>query len=366
MIFQGRRRQPAEAHGTSESGVAAMYQHLLVPIDGTDLSTEVVGDAVGLARRLGARVTFFHAVADHSASLRGDADVVRLTARDEYAYAYLGRARELLSKAEAAARALGVPCDTLHTVSDKPAAAIVAAAHDKGCDLIFMASHGGRTKLGMAMASDTLQVLMSSGLPVLVSSTGDPKPRSHAIGVIRDEHRSLAAVMHAWMHRLADVRTGSKPVDLVLMRAMVRYLRAFPLALHHPKEDEVLFRRLRERTSSVDAELAELERQHGRDHRLVDELAAHVEAVATAAEGAARVDALRALDEAVQRYAAFLWDHMGREEGVILPAAQRHLTDEDWAAIDAAFASNEDPRFGVDADREYRQLFSRIVNLAEV
>ena len=41
-----------------------MYRHLLVPVDDTDLSVEVVGNAVALARPLGARITFFHAVAD--------------------------------------------------------------------------------------------------------------------------------------------------------------------------------------------------------------------------------------------------------------------------------------------------------------
>jgi nucleotide-binding universal stress UspA family protein/hemerythrin-like domain-containing protein len=342
-----------------------MYQHLLVPLDGTDLSTEVVGHAVALARKLGARVTFFHAVVDDRAARAGEADAVRLSAPDDYAYAYLGRARELLAKAEAAARALGVPCDTLHTVGDKPAAAIVAAARSKGCDLIVMASHGSRTRLGMAMASDTLQVLMSSGLPVLVSSTGEPKPQAHAIGIIRDEHRSLAAVVHAWLHLLAAARDGARPPDTALMRAMVRYLRAFPMALHHPKEDDFLFRCLRERTTSVHAELDELERQHDRDHQMVDDLARRIDALDGAADGASRATALKALDDAVQRYASFLWEHMGREEGVILPAAQRYLNAQDWAEIDAAFSSNDDPRFGVDADREYRQLFSRIVNVVE-
>ena len=54
---------------------------------------------------------------------------------------------------------------------------------------------------------------------------------------------------------------------------------------------------------------------------------------------------LATLEQAVSRYAQFIWDHMGREEGVILPAAQKYLTDEDWAAIDGAFATNNDPRF---------------------
>lgn len=35
-----------------------MYRHLLVPVDGTDLSTQVVGQAVEFARVLGARITF--------------------------------------------------------------------------------------------------------------------------------------------------------------------------------------------------------------------------------------------------------------------------------------------------------------------
>ena len=40
------------------------------------------------------------------------------------------------------------------------------------------------------------------------------------------------------------------------------------------------------------------------------------------------------------------------------------LLAEDWVAIDQAFAANRDPNFNGGADREYRQLFARIVNLA--
>jgi nucleotide-binding universal stress UspA family protein/hemerythrin-like domain-containing protein len=342
-----------------------MYRHLLVPIDSTDLSVEVVGNAVGLARSLGARITFFHAVADHAGSLRGDAEILRLTAQDDYAYSIVGKPRELLAKAEAAARALGVPCESVHAISDAPGAAIVKAAHERSCDLVFMASHGHRGKLGMALASETLTVLMTAGLPVLVSSTGDPRPPARAIGIIRDEHRSLAAVLHAWMHALATARSEAVAADPALMQAMVRYIVAFPLALHHPKEDDYLFKRLRERTSSVSAELDELQRQHERDHQLVHALSQQVEALAAAGAGDPAVAATRVLEDAVKSYAGFLWEHMGREEGVILPAAQAHLTPGDWIEIDAAFADNRDPRFAGETDKEYRQLFSRIVNDAK-
>jgi nucleotide-binding universal stress UspA family protein/hemerythrin-like domain-containing protein len=338
-----------------------MYRHLLVPVDDTDLSIGVVGNAVALACAVGARITFFHAIVDAAGSLRGEAEVLRLIARDEYEYASLGKAQELLAKAEAAARALGVPCESRHVVSDKPAQAIVAAARAGGCDLIFLASHGRHGKLGMALVSEMLEVLMSARLPVLVSSIGEPALPARAIGIIRDEHRSLAAVMHAWMHALAAARRAGTDADAALMRAIVRYVRQFPIELHHPKEEEQLFARLRERTATCDAELDELERQHQRDHEFVAALERQVEALASA-EGAARVQATLVLEQDVTGYAAFLWDHMGREEGVILPAAQRFLLAEDWAAIDHAFAANRDPNFN-GAYREYRQLFARIVNL---
>ena len=337
-----------------------MYRHLLVPLDGTDLSVAVIGNAVALARALGARITFFHAVAA-GGSLRGDAEVLRSASPTEYNYAVLGKARELLAKAEAAARALGVPCDARHVASDRPAQAIVEAAQAVGSDLIFMASHGHRGKLGMAFASETLSVLMSAGLPVLVASTGEPPPAAHAIGIIRDEHRSLAAVMHAWLQALAAARQADSAADPVAMRAVLRYVQQFPLRQHHPKEEQHLFRLLRERTTSCHAELDELERQHLRDVELVGELAVRIDTLATA-DAPRQVAATRELEEAVQHYARFLWDHMGREEGVILPAAQQHLRPEDWVSIDAAFALNGDPRFGGETDREFRHLFSRIVN----
>jgi len=341
-----------------------MYRHLLVPIDDSDLSVEVVGNAVALARSLAARITFFHAVPDAAAALRrGHAELLRTAAHDDDP-AYSGKAGELLAKAEAAARALGVPCAARQAVSDRPAQAVIEAARSAGCDLIFMASHGQRGKLGMAFASDTLEVLMNGGLPVLVSSTGELPPPARAIGIIRDEHRSLAAAMHAWMRALAEARNARAAADPALMRAIVHYLQQFPLQLHHPKEERHLFARLRERTTSCHAELDELQRQHQRDAELVAALAQRVQALERAADAAARIAATRALEDEVAGYARFLWDHLGREEGVILPAAQRHLLADDWAAIDAAFADHRDPAAGDGSDHEFRRLFSRIVNHA--
>lgn len=336
-----------------------MYRHLLVPIDNTDLSTVTIGRAVEFARSIGARITFFHAASDHSSSLRGEAEIVRLTSPDDYTYNFEGRARELLTKAESAARAQGVPCASATMVSDSPYMAIIEAARSEGCDLIFMASHGRRTTLGMMLGSQTLKVLINSEIPVLVSAMADPPVPAQAIATIRDEHRSLAAVLHAWLHALKPSAEGEAKPDPVLMQAMVRYIQEFPVALHHPKEEEYLFRKLRERTSAINPELDELERQHVRDEQMVRDLAILVEQYAEGTKSA------QDLEKSVSIYAKFIWEHMGREEGVILPEAQRYLSEADWGEINAAFSENRDPRFGGETDAEFRHLFSRIVNLTK-
>jgi len=121
-----------------------------------------------------------------------------------------------------------------------------------------------------------------------------------------------------------------------------------------------IFRLLRERTTSSHAELDELARQRRRDAQWVDSLAQRVETLA-GSEDDERVTATRALEDEVTRYANFLWDHLGRKEGVVLPAAQRHLTAEDWAAIGVTIPRNGPGESGAGGDAELHQLFARIV-----
>ena len=59
------------------------------------------------------------------------------------------------------------------------------------------------------------------------------------------------------------------------------------------------------------------------------------------------------------------------EEEIVLPAAERSLSEADWAEMDQAFSANHDPLgrllagAGVSGlDPRYQQLFSRIVRLA--
>jgi hemerythrin-like domain-containing protein len=140
---------------------------------------------------------------------------------------------------------------------------------------------------------------------------------------------------------------------------MLHYIRTFPEALHHPKEDAYLFRKLRMRTDATDEVIRELQRQHAEGGQRLKELSSVIDLYESGAFGA-----LVAFAQAVERFAESQWQHMSLEEKVILPAAQKHLTDKDWAEIAAAFGTNGDPRFGAEPNAEFHRLFTRIMNLA--
>ena len=200
-------------------------------------------------------------------------------------------------------------------------------------------------------------MLQHTTIPVLVSAVESNLPAGELIRplvTIGDEHRSLAAVIHGLEFLVREARDEGRPPSFGLLRAMLRYIKDFPEALHHPKEEN-LFRKLRERTSEFDETLAELEQQHVTGRQLVEKLEQSIDRYET--DPGRGFDAFAA---AVARFASDQMQHMRLESKVILPAARAHLTAEDWAEIDRAFADNGDPRFSADNDEEFLQLFTRI------
>jgi len=336
-----------------------MYTHLLVPIDASSLGNRLVDQALDYAKHTGAQVCFMHAQVDFAAT--GDGALLHSVAPDAFSHLAAGNAHALLAKAEAAAKASGVVCSTCCVVSDRPSQAILDTAASKQCDLIFMASHGRRGLASAWRGSMTQKVLQQTTLPVLVASVEantTPTDEWRALGIIKDEHRSLAAVVNGLQSLVASsVSTGGAP-DFALMRAMLFYIQAFPERQHHPKEDEFLFARLRLRTSDYEVVLAELEQQHQGG---ASALAALSNAV-TGCEKGQDADRKVLLDE-VNRFAQAQWQHMHLEESIILPAASRYLQPEDWSHIAQAFDGNADPRFAQESEDSFASLFSRLMNL---
>ena len=77
-------------------------------------------------------------------------------------------ATSVLNRAANAAKQAGVSCDTIQVENEQPYQAIIAAAKNKGCDLIVMASHGRSGLSGVLIGSVTNKVLTHTKTPVLV------------------------------------------------------------------------------------------------------------------------------------------------------------------------------------------------------
>src|SRR5512144_1229921 len=137
-----------------------------------------------------------------------------------------------------------------------------------------------------------------------------------AIRIIEDEHRSLAAVLNGLCTVAREIGAGRLEPDPDLLQAMIDYVREFPERLHHPKEDEQLFRLVRLRAPELAQVLDRLGQEHVRGGELLEQVGA---ALRRFRDGELPFEPL---GQAIQAYAELEWSHMGTEEREVLPAAR--------------------------------------------
>ncbi len=146
-----------------------MYKHILVPVDGGELTQKALAHACALAREAGARLTLYHAMPSAFPVFMGGESLVPDIGLDQdYRAAVERRAETVLDAAARTANEAGVAYETLRNDCDSPYEGIVAAAESRGCDLIVMASHGRRGASALLLGSETQKVLTHCTVPVLV------------------------------------------------------------------------------------------------------------------------------------------------------------------------------------------------------
>lgn len=150
-----------------------MFKHILIPTDGTKLSNEAAQAGVQLARALGARVTGFFAAPPATPIIYKTLLPVGYASPPDHQAMIRKAAQTCLGVIERAARAAGVPCEVVSLTSHFPADDILATAKERGCDLVFMASHGRRgLRRNSLLGSETQKVLSRAPIPVLVHRPG--------------------------------------------------------------------------------------------------------------------------------------------------------------------------------------------------
>lgn len=125
-----------------------MYQHILIPTDGSEFAERGVAHGLALAKSVGAKVSVINVV--------------------EPIFAVTGDFASVLDRVAKAASDAGVACETIQVENVPPHQAIIRAAEDKGCDVIVMSSHGLSGLSMILIGSVTNKVLTYAKIPVLV------------------------------------------------------------------------------------------------------------------------------------------------------------------------------------------------------
>ena len=144
----------------------APFRHLLLPIDGSDLSLRAFATGLELAKTFGAKVLALHVVPPFNSI----AYMTEILAAAELRYSQhaLQSASRYLDQAKAMAKEAQVPCECRYVFGERPHEAILDAVDTHHCDLIVMATHGWHGLNRLVLGSETQKVLVRSHVPVLV------------------------------------------------------------------------------------------------------------------------------------------------------------------------------------------------------
>ncbi len=178
-----------------------------------------------------------------------------------------------------------------------------------------------------------------------------------ALTIISQEHSNMWRLATTLDQVASDMQAGA-PLETAFFEAALDYITQFVDRMHHPKEDDYLFRLLRLRSTEAADILDALQADHRQGPENLAQLRARL---AAAAQGQLPTVELAV---AVKRYTDGLKGHIKTEEIHVLPLARKVLLPQDWAEINQAFRTHTDPVFGDVARAEFRELFHRIASLA--
>ena len=142
-----------------------MFKRILIPTDGSDITTKAVDTAVKLAQSVSARVYTISVKEPFPYSAISE---MQPTPPQEFFDAQERIAAKRVQAVRDACAAVSVPCEA-HTVEAlHPWEAIIEHAQRMECDLVVMASHGRRGVTALLLGSETQKVLTHSKIPILV------------------------------------------------------------------------------------------------------------------------------------------------------------------------------------------------------
>src|SRR6185437_3922935 len=142
-----------------------MYQHILVPVDGSELAERALREAVQLARLLSARMRIMHIVSSAPWITQGSPEVM-----EEFITQMRSTGESIIREAKTVARSADIQVDDrlIEAIGERAGKYIVAEANEWPAELIVCGTHGRSGLSRLLMGSDAEYIVRHSPVPVLL------------------------------------------------------------------------------------------------------------------------------------------------------------------------------------------------------
>ncbi len=144
-----------------------MFKHLLVPVDGSDVSKKSLKKVAALAKADGASITLVYVSDPMPPMVYSDSTMGYGISQKEHAKACEAYAQNVFKNA-ATMLGAGTKVKSLHIKNSNLSEGILAGAKKAKEDVIVIASHKRTGIKGILLGSETHEVIVHSTLPVLV------------------------------------------------------------------------------------------------------------------------------------------------------------------------------------------------------
>jgi hypothetical protein len=144
-----------------------MFKHLLVPVDGSDVSKKSLKKVAELAKADSAAVTLVYVSDPLPPLVYSDSTMGYGITQKDHIKVCEAYAKDVFKKAGTALGA-SIKAKTLHISNTNLSEGILEAAKKSKADVIVMASHKRTGISGVLLGSETHDVIVHTKLPVLV------------------------------------------------------------------------------------------------------------------------------------------------------------------------------------------------------
>ena len=171
---------------------------------------------------------------------------------------------------------------------------------------------------------------------------------------LEQDHGRLRRVLDLLEELLDRFHEGQEP-DYELMDELLEYMDSYADIVHHPTED-LIFQRLLDKGVEPSEPFTILMRQHAGLSQLAKDFRQSLMGILSE-EVLLRED----VEAAGRALLGNQRGHLIQEEREAFPLALAHLTESDWAAIEAAAPVVEDPVFGAPDPQRFKALYRQLV-----